>query len=199
MEGVFVMRDVRGDRSTPRMQEATSIIFAFNHTRLPPPACDGPLPSPPSIFAVITVAYIIVLTLNAVLAHCDVSTSRERGMGDGFGGKHTAGGEIHFDDSCHPAPPRPIHARLIPLTCDVFPGPPPIVTVAISTSFSSPVALYFECMAIPGELSRCRVLLFILVSKLSAIRAQISEVEAPRQATSCLAWDLDVGDGDVFE
>ncbi|KAK0439412.1 hypothetical protein EV421DRAFT_1906068 [Armillaria borealis] len=51
-------------------------------------------------------------------------------------------------------------------------------------------------MAISGELSQCRVSVFILASKF-AIRAQVSEVKATRRVTSCLAWDLDVGDGDT--
>ncbi|PBK94905.1 hypothetical protein ARMGADRAFT_1029249 [Armillaria gallica] len=102
---------------------------------------------------------------NTVLACCNVLTPHKPGMGDGFGRKCMAGGEIYFDESWHSAPPRPI-----PLTYDTFPGPP-IITL--------------KCTAI--------------LAKFTYIRAQNSEIEAPWRVTSCLAWDLDIGDGDVFE
>ncbi len=111
-----MMRGVREeDRSMPRAREVTPNIL-----RLQPHV---PIPRETSLHDVphssrmrwsllshfhsnfVVAVYRLVLRawtiLSPVLPRCDVSTSGERGMGDGFGGKRTAGGEIRFDDSCH--------------------------------------------------------------------------------------------------
>ncbi len=126
MRGVCERARAGGDTMSAPISNHTSAprgrrLFVMHLT---PPACDGSLPSPfPFIYRRRPPSSLrIELCLgheaisNGVLARCDVSTSREQRMGGGFGRKHTAGGEIHFDDSCH----LPIRVGRLPLACDVF-------------------------------------------------------------------------------